>query len=232
MKRVLLLAAACLVLVGCGKTHGSDVGPVASSTARTTVTATVTASATAGTLAPSQVLLTPFPTVNNPPPVRDPHLGPGIDPLKARTWPRPDNQLTPGEVKPGCTYPVTADRAVTAATLREVDSRYRYSGPFGILYVEFNHRVPHFACGSDGPDNINPERYDGVPVSRFVHNRADQLEGWVADQVRFGRWTLARAQQLFLGDWVSGWCAFYHDHSAETRRVDCAGVPALANGRG
>jgi hypothetical protein len=99
---------------------------------------------------------------------------------------------------------------VTATTRAAALARYHYTGPFGLAYVELDHRVPFFLCGANTVANLWPEPYDGVRVSTFVHNRKDQLEATTARLVRAGTITQAQAVALFLGDWRVAWCHLVH----------------------
>jgi hypothetical protein len=141
-----------------------------------------------------------------------------IDPLFANTWPIPDDRLTPGAIVPGCTYPRPARSAaeVTNAERIKIAQAYRYTGPSGLAYLEYDHRIPYALCGLGGvglTQNVWPEPYDGSPTSIFIHNYKDQLESFAASQVRYGRWTLAFAQDIFRGNWVVAWCT-YRSHYA------------------
>jgi len=129
-----------------------------------------------------------------------------VDPA---TWPAP-LPSTPGALTTGCTYPrATTERAVTTATKTAAAKAYGYTGPTGLAYVEYDHRIPFSLCGSNGLANIWPEVVDGVTQSTYVHNRKDQLEGYAARQVRYHRWTLAFAQAVFApGDWRLAWCRY------------------------
>lgn len=127
--------------------------------------------------------------------------------VHAMSWPVPDDTLTPGWIVVGCTYPVTADRAVDDALRRRVRDEYHYIGPTDLASVEIDHRVPHALCGADDIRNLWPEPADGVTQSGFTHNRKDDLERVIAGNVRFGKMSLQAAQQVFLGDWRVGWCA-------------------------
>lgn len=136
-----------------------------------------------------------------------PHSGNSAD-----SWPSPNNSLTPGAVTPRCTYPRDPDeRDVTQKTKRTVKRWYRYNGPSGLEHVEYDHRIPFSLCGSNGPENIWPQPADDVDQSAFVHNHKDELEAYVARQVRSGRWTLKRAQDVFRGDWRDAWCDYIRD---------------------
>jgi hypothetical protein len=127
------------------------------------------------------------------------------------SWPTPNRDLTPGAVTPGCTYPrPKTQRDVTAATKRAVAAAYHYVGPSGLAYVEYDHDVPFSLCGSNGRRNIWPELYDGAPVSRYIHNRKDQLEEVIATKVRHHKMPLVQAQAIFLGDWRLAWCKYVH----------------------
>lgn len=138
---------------------------------------------------------------------RSPHPGTPV----ARTWPAPDDRLTPGAVV-RCALPRPAsERHVSAVEKDQVAAAYGYAGPRGLRYLEFDHRVPFALCGSNGPTNLWPERYDGVPTTAFVHNRKDQLELLVTRKVRDGELSLRQAQSIFLGDWRQGWCRYVHD---------------------
>jgi hypothetical protein len=133
------------------------------------------------------------------------------------SWPTPRNDLTPGAVTPGCTYPrPKTERDVTAATRRHVLAAYHYTGPTDITHVELDHRVPFSLCGSNGALNLWPETVDGVTQSEYVHNRKDELELAIASKVRHGKMTLAQAQAIFLGDWRDAWCRYVH-----AARVSC-----------
>jgi hypothetical protein len=136
-----------------------------------------------------------------------------FDPDVAASWPAPDQSLTPGDVIPSCTYPRPASqRYVSAATRNEAISSYGYVGSTGITHVELDHRVPFSLCGGNDVRNVWPEPYDGVNTSLYVHNRKDQLELFVARQVRDGGFTLTFAQNLFLNDWRAAWCAYVGPH--------------------
>lgn len=140
----------------------------------------------------------------------------GIDPKAAMSWPVPDEDLTPGSLTPGCSYPRDADeRNVTAATKRKVLATYDIADdPSDPYDIELDHLIPFSLCGSNGPTNIWPERYDGVKKSAFVRNQKDRLEAFAARQVRYHDadphrgWTLAFAQQVFRGDWRVAWCKY------------------------
>lgn len=129
----------------------------------------------------------------------------------AANWPSPNNDLTPGSVVKGCTYPrPVTQRDVTAATKAAVKAAYRYTGPSGIDHVEYDHRVPFALCGGNGPNNIWPETYDGAPTSTYVHNYKDQLEDVVIGLVRHHHLTLLQGQWVFYGDWRIAWCEYVH----------------------
>jgi hypothetical protein len=141
------------------------------------------------------------------------YVGSGSPPAQqqAMSWPVPRNDLTPGAIAPGCTYPrPKTERDVTAATKDEVAAWYHYHGPAGLAHVEYDHRVPFSLCGGNGPANIWPEPYDGAPTSRYIHNRKDQLEEVIATKVRYHKMTLAQGQAVFLGDWPLAWCKYVH----------------------
>jgi hypothetical protein len=129
----------------------------------------------------------------------------------------PDDNLTPGAIVPGCTYPVTAARAVPDSLKAKVRARYHYFGPTNVNVVEIDHRVPHSLCGADTLANLWVQLYDGVKTTAFVHNRKDQLEDYAADQVRSGKWTLAEAQNIFLKDWRVAWQCVYTLHRSDCR---------------
>lgn len=131
-------------------------------------------------------------------------------PMLAASWPTPDRTLTPGAIVPGCTYPVTAARAVTQAEKALIRAEYHYTGPTDLAHVEIDHRVPHSLCGSDAPANLWVEVYDGVKRSLYVSNRKDAAEIRIASLVRRHLMTLATAQRLFLGDWRVAWCIYVH----------------------
>jgi len=200
MKRAAL--AAVLVLAGCTSAptvQGAPSTTAAPSTARVVglptppVFATVTHSAT------------PKPSVK--PPASAAPTG-----MRASTWPVPDGRLTPGAVKAGCTYPVTAARTVTAAVKAAVRAEYHYSGPTDILHSEIDHRIPHALCGTDGIGNLWVELPEsGLHQTAYTHNEKDRLESLLATYVRTGRMTLAAAQQVFRGDWRVGFCRFIRD---------------------
>jgi hypothetical protein len=143
-----------------------------------------------------------------------------ISASKALSWPAPKDSLTPGGIDPDCRYSRehsrdSDQRDVTAETKRKVKKSYGYKGKSGIKYVEYDHRVPFWACGSNGPENIWPEPADGVDQSSYVHNRKDELEAFVARKVRNHKlsdpWTLEYGQQVFLDDWRKGWCKYIDD---------------------
>jgi hypothetical protein len=184
------------------------------------------AACTAG-VAPSTVSTVPTPGSTSPPGSGQgilPHSRPATSSTanpptaQASTWPVPDDTLTPGAVKPGCTYPVPAGRNVTSTTRAQVFAVYHYTGPTDLAHVELDHRVPHSLCGTDDARNLWPEPYDGAPVSTYVHNMKDRLEALIASKVRYGSMTLAAAQALFEGDWRKAFCT-YVTHPG----VDCTG---------
>jgi hypothetical protein len=131
---------------------------------------------------------------------------------RASSWPVPNRSLTPGAVAAGCTYPrPTSQRSVTSAEKAAVAARYHYAGPTGLTHVEYDHLVPFALCGSNGIANLWPEPADDAPLSTYVHNRKDQLEGKVASMVRHHHLTLQQAQHLFLAtDWRHLWCLYVH----------------------
>jgi uncharacterized protein YceK len=138
------------------------------------------------------------------------HHTPATGASRAMSWPVPDQRLTPGAVV-ACTLPrPPSQRAVTTAEKNEIAAAYGYTGPRGIAYLEFDHRVPFALCGSNGPDNVWPERADGIRQTSYVHNRKDQLEDVIIRDVHAGRLTLAQGQRVFLGDWRVGWCFYVH----------------------
>jgi hypothetical protein len=127
------------------------------------------------------------------------------------SWPAPVDALTPGLVSDHCTYPRdVSERDVTVQTKRAAAQRYNYTGPPGLEYVEYDHRIPFSLCGANTVANIWPEPVDGVRTSTFVHNHKDQLEAYAARQVRYKKWTLAYAQGVFEGDWRLAWCQYLH----------------------
>ena len=138
--------------------------------------------------------------------------GTTIVPSVAATWPAPDDALTPGLTDPECTsYPrPDGERNVSASTKRAAAKRYGYTGPSGLQFVEYDHRIPFSLCGADTVANIWPQPVDGVKQSAFVYNRKDQLEAFAARQVRYGRWSLTYAQEVFRGDWRVAWCTHLH----------------------
>lgn len=101
-----------------------------------------------------------------------------------------------------------SERNVTQSEKDQIAAAYGYTGPRGIAYLEFDHRVPFALCGSNLPDNVWPELVDDAPVSMFVHNRKDQLEARMFALIRAGRVGFAQAQQVFLGDWRHAWCVY------------------------
>ena len=128
----------------------------------------------------------------------------------AASWPAPDDRLTPGAVV-ACTLPrPPSQRDVPAAEKRAVAAAYHYTGPGGIAYVEYDHRVPFALCGANDARNIWPEPYDGANRSAYVWNFKDQLEAAVIRAVRSGRLTLAQGQAVFMGDWRTAWCKWVH----------------------
>ncbi len=132
----------------------------------------------------------------------------GVAPAAA--WPAPNQRLTPGAVV-ACTLPrPPGQRDVPQSEKNRIAAAYRYAGPRGIAYLEFDHRVPFALCGANDARNVWPEPYDGAPRSAFVHNRKDQLEAAVIRLVHAHRLTLARAQAVFLGDWRRAWCIYVH----------------------
>jgi hypothetical protein len=135
-----------------------------------------------------------------------------IDPAVAMTWPAPDDKLTPGLTDADCTsYPRPDDeRYVSASTKRAAARRYNYTGPSGLQYVEYDHRIPFSLCGADTVANIWPQPTDGVKQTAFVYNRKDQLEAFAARQVRYKKWTLEYAQEVIRGDWRLAWCRYLH----------------------
>lgn len=133
-----------------------------------------------------------------------------IDAHRASTWPVPDNTLTPGEIVPGCTYPVTSTRTVTDTERKAVRDEYHYTGALTLDAVEIDHRIPHALCGADTIKNLWPEPADGVTQSGFTHNRKDDLERVIALKVREKQMTLTDGQAVFRKDWRIGWCTFSH----------------------
>lgn len=124
---------------------------------------------------------------------------------RAMDWPAPIDKLTPGKVG-AC----TTVRNVTQATRDQVDKAYGYKGPHGLAYLEYDHRIPKFACGDDGPANIWPEISDGVAQGGFVHNRKDELEDVLARQMHSGVLSIVQVRAVFAGDWRRGWCTYVH----------------------
>lgn len=94
------------------------------------------------------------------------------------------------------------------AEKNQIAASYHYTGPRGIAYLEFDHRVPFKLCGSNLADNVWPEVFDDVPRSLYVHNRKDQLEAKVYALIRSHRLTFAQGQQLYEqpNDWRAMWC--------------------------
>lgn len=150
-------------------------------------------------------------TVGTYSPAPSPATTPAPTGQVAVQWPAPDDHLTPGAVTPGCTYPrPKSQRDVTAATKRRVEAEYGYTGPTDIGHIEIDHRVPFFLCGSNEPENLWVEPYDGVRQSTYVHNYKDQLESVIARRVEHHLMSLHDAQQVFYGDWRLAWCRYVH----------------------
>jgi hypothetical protein len=88
---------------------------------------------------------------------------------------------------------------------------YGYLGPRGILYLEFDHRVPFALCGDNGPANVWPEVVDDAPLSLYIHNRKDQLEAKIFNLVKYHGMMFAEGQRLFIEvDWRHLWCVYVH----------------------
>lgn len=103
-----------------------------------------------------------------------------------------------------------SDRNVPESEKLLIIDMYHYTGPRGIAYLEFDHRVPFALCGSNDPTNVWPEVIDDAPLSNFVHNRKDQLEAKVFTLVRYDHITFARGQAIFMDDWRHQWCLLVH----------------------
>jgi hypothetical protein len=184
--RYLPIAAALLLLVGCGPT-------------------------------PDQARRLEQPTVSATP------SSTTVVATEAKSWPVPDDTLTPGLVTPDCTYPRDdAERNVSASTKRAAAKRYSYTGPTGLEYVEYDHRIPFSLCGANTVANIWPQPVDGMKQTAFTANRKDQEEAFAARQVRYHRWTLKHAQDVFRGDWRAAWCKYRMNYSSAG--VSCEGV--------
>lgn len=134
---------------------------------------------------------------------------------RAASWPTPIAKYTPGGLAKVC------ERKVTAATEAEVNMLYGVK--HGQTVNEYDHLVPVFVCGSNGPDNIWPQMSDGYNPGGFFHNRKDQLEIWASNQLRHHGWTSAMVVALFRfpADWRKSWCRFL---GAAHPEVDCQGV--------
>ncbi len=90
---------------------------------------------------------------------------------------------------------------------------------------EYDHLVPVFVCGSNGPENIWPQPGDGYDPGGFYHNRKDQLEIYASNQMRAHRpgWTATFVTHLFAypADWRQSWCTYLGPAHPE---VSCAGL--------
>lgn len=141
---------------------------------------------------------------------------------RAVDWPVPDRNKTPGAVTlvlangqpcvPG--HRPQSDRlTVTSREKATIAANYHVRIVPG---MEFDHLLPFALCGSNGPDNLWPEQYDGATKAYDVLNHKDELE----KAVYALHLDPEVAQAVFLvGDWRHMWCKLVHKPG-----VDCRGV--------
>lgn len=130
---------------------------------------------------------------------------------RALSWPVPNRKLTPGAIRPGCTYPVTDPRPDLSKLRKIVIARYHYTGPTDLKHLELDHFLQRSLCGADTAENLWAEPADGVRQVGFIHNRKDQLEDVLAALVRDHVQPLAAVQHLILTvDWRRLWCIYVH----------------------
>lgn len=138
--------------------------------------------------------------------------------VRARNgYPVPDARCTPGGVNPSVTADVLRDPAWRTKEVRncaeseaQKHSAYRW---YDIAkpqvnsnenqVCELDHLVPLELGGSDGMGNIWPEcGPDGVTLKQRYFKQKDEVENYLAEEVRAGRMSLGEAQRGIARDWT------------------------------
>jgi len=132
-------------------------------------------------------------------------------------FPTPDRQCTPGAINPTITLAVLKDPTFRTCCIRDkVESEsakhvaYQWYGipvpadNIGPNQVcELDHLVPLELGGGDSMDNIWPQcGPDGVTLNERFFKQKDQVEDYLADQVKAGNMDLAKAQQAIAADYT------------------------------
>lgn len=151
-------------------------------------------------------------------------LGNHIDPTenachagKKGKYPVPDHNCTPGAINPSVTVDVLNNPNFRTCCLRDkVESEeakkvaYKWYGiqePQGNKgndqVCELDHLVPLELGGGDSMDNIWPQcGPDNVTLKERYFKQKDQVEQYLATQVRSGQMDLAKAQRAIAADYT------------------------------
>jgi hypothetical protein len=132
-------------------------------------------------------------------------------------YPEPDPACTPGGVDPAVTLETLRDPHWRTSCIRNCSTSesgkhaaYEWYGlrpPRGNFgpgqTCELDHLVPLELGGADGMGNIWPQCGPaGAPLALRYFKIKDEVEDYLADQVRGGRMPLADAQRKIADDWT------------------------------
>ncbi|HEY2860151.1 MAG TPA: hypothetical protein VGJ21_17160 [Terracidiphilus sp.] len=132
-------------------------------------------------------------------------------------YPVPDAKCTPGGVNPSVTADVLHDPAWRTKQVRNcAESEAQKHAAYGWYDIakprvnsnenqvcELDHLVPLELGGADGMGNIWPEcGPDGVTLKQRYFKQKDEVENYLAEEVRAGRIPLADAQRGIARDWT------------------------------
>jgi hypothetical protein len=113
----------------------------------------------------------------------------------------PDPALTPGEMDPAlaCVSNQERHRSVTASEKKAILAAYGYPANTDKSTGEFDHWLPHWMGGSDGPKNIWFEPHAG----KFGSYAKDKVERLLWQKVCVARtMTLDQAKAAYLKGWT------------------------------
>jgi hypothetical protein len=129
----------------------------------------------------------------------------------------PDPKCTPGAVNPTVTLQVLSDPNFRTGCIRNcVTSERDKSGTYRLYGIphpvnnqgpnqvcELDHLVPLALGGADTLENIWPQcGPNQVALSERYFKQKDMVESYLADQVRTGQMSVAKAQTAIAADWT------------------------------
>jgi 5-methylcytosine-specific restriction endonuclease McrA len=118
----------------------------------------------------------------------------------------PDHKLTPGVALTNVTaaavlvpgYSKKA-RKVSDATKQEVYLRYHMDAHLAPCPCEVDHLISLELGGANDIKNLWPQPYNG----KWNARQKDRLEGWLHQQIKEGKITLAEAQRKIATSWTN-----------------------------